>query len=195
MRRQGPATDPLDALFSPRTVAIVGASADSAKWGHILAQRALASPGDRSVLLVNRHGGEVLGHPTYASAQAAVAAYERPVDLAVVCVPAVGFVESVADAVAAGARAIVAITAGLSEAGAEGALLEAEALAIARGAGTVLVGPNCLGIVDTTTGLQLAHAVLPAGDVAVLSQSGNLVLDLAGPVSYTHLTLPTILRV
>ncbi len=42
-----------------------------------------------------------------------------------------------------------------------------------------LVGPNCLGVVDTTTGLQLAHAVLPAGDVAVLSQSGNLVLDLA----------------
>ena len=44
----------------------------------------------------------------------------------------------------------------------------------------MLVGPNCLGVVDTTTGLQLAHAVLPAGDVAVLSQSGNLVLDLAG---------------
>ena len=87
---------------------------------------------------------------------------------------------SVTDAVAAGARAIVAITAGLSEAGAEGARLEAEALAIARAAGAVLVGPNCLGIVDTTTGLQLAHAVLPAGDVAVLSQSGNLVLDLAG---------------
>ena len=87
---------------------------------------------------------------------------------------------SVTDAVAAGARAIVAITAGLSEAGAEGARLEAEALAIARGAGAVLVGPNCLGVVDTTTGLQLAHAVLPAGDVAVLSQSGNLVLDLAG---------------
>ena len=48
-----------------------------------------------------------------------------------------------------------------------------------RAAGAVLVGPNCLGVVDTTTGLQLAHAVLPAGDVAVLSQSGNLVLDLA----------------
>ena len=44
----------------------------------------------------------------------------------------------------------------------------------------MLVGPNCLGVVDTTTGIQLAHAVLPAGDVAVLSQSGNLVLDLAG---------------
>ncbi len=180
MRRQGPATDPLDALFSPRTVAIVGASADSAKWGHILARRALSSPGDRRVLLVNRQGGEVLGHPTYPSARAAAAAHEQPVDLAVLCVPVHSFVASVTDAVAAGARAIVAITAGLSEAGAGGARLEAEALAIARAAGAVLVGPNCLGVVDTTTGLQLAHAVLPAGDVAVLSQSGNLVLDLAG---------------
>jgi acyl-CoA synthetase (NDP forming) len=176
----GAGTDPLDALFAPRTVAIVGASADSAKWGHILAQRALASPGDRTVLLVNQHGGEVLGLPTYPSAQAAAAAHERPVDLAVLCVPVHSFVASVTDAVVAGARAIVAITAGLSEAGPEGARLEAEALEVARSAGTLLVGPNCLGIVDTTTGLQLAHAVLPAGDVAVLSQSGNLVLDLAG---------------
>src|SRR4029078_8862381 len=62
VRRQGPSAassaagpDPLDALFAPRTVAIVGASADTAKWGHIIAQRALSSPGDRTVLLVNRH--------------------------------------------------------------------------------------------------------------------------------------------
>ena len=176
MRRQGA----LDALFSPRTVAIVGASADSAKWGHILTQRALASPGDRTVLLVNRNGGDVLGRPTYPSAQAAATEHDLRIDLAVLCVPASAFVASVADAVAAGARAIVAITAGLSETGAEGARLEAEALAVARGAGAVLLGPNCLGVVDTTTGLQLAHAVLPAGDVAVVSQSGNLVLDLAG---------------
>ncbi len=132
------------------------------------------------MLLVNKHGGEVLGHPTYPSARAAASAHGRAVDLAVVCVPAGSFVASVSDAVAAGARAIVAITAGLSEAGGDGARLEEEALAIARGAGAVLVGPNCLGVVDTTTGLQLAHALLPPGDVAVLSQSGNLVLDLAG---------------
>src|SRR5262245_15419445 len=180
VRRQGSpgASAPAswDALFAPRTVAIVGASADSAKWGHILSQRALASPGDRTVLLVNRRGGDVLGRPTHPTARAAADAHGRPVDLAVLCVPASGFVAAVGDAVAAGARAIVGITAGLSETGAEGARIEGEALALARGAGAALLGPNCLGIVDTGTGLQLAHAVLPAGDVAVLSQSGNLVL-------------------
>ena len=158
----------------------MGASDDSTKWGHIIARRALSSRGDRTVLLVNRRGGEVLGEPAYPSAEAAASARDLRVDLAVLCVPAEGFVASMSDAVAAGARAIVGITAGLSEASAEGARLEAEALAIARAAGAVLIGPNSLGVVDTTTRLQLAHAVLPPGDVAVLSQSGNLVLDLAG---------------
>ena len=173
-------TDRLEALFSPHTVAVVGASNDTAKWGHIIAGRALASPGDRTVLLVSRRGEDVLGVRTHATAAAAAAAYDLRVDLAVLCVPAGGFVAAVTDAVAAGARAIVAITAGLAETGAEGARVEAEGLAIAGDAGAVLVGPNCLGIVDTATGLQLAPALLPAGDVAVLSQSGNLALDLAG---------------
>ncbi len=87
---------------------------------------------------------------------------------------------TVTEAVAAGARAVVAITAGLAELGADGARLEAEAVAAARAGGAVLVGPNCLGIADTGAGLQLSHGLLPAGSVTVLSQSGNLVLDLAG---------------
>jgi acyl-CoA synthetase (NDP forming) len=174
------AADRMEALFSPRTVAVVGASADPAKWGHIIARRALASSGGPRVLLVSHRSDEVLGVPTHRSAKSAAAAHDLPVDLAVLCVPADGFVDSVADAVAAGARAIVAITAGLGEVGAEGARREAEAVSIARDAGAVLVGPNCLGVVDTTTGLHLAPTELPAGDVAVLSQSGNLGLDLAG---------------
>ncbi len=179
-----PASPPLppdrfEALFSPRTVAVVGASNDPAKWGHVVARRALASREDRTVLLVSRRGAEVLGVATHASAEAAAAAHDLRVDLAVLCVPAAGFVAAVADAVAAGARAIVAITAGLSESDAEGARREAEGVAIARDSGAVLVGPNCLGVVDTASGLHLAPA-FPAGDVALLSQSGNLALDVAG---------------
>ncbi len=169
----------LTALFDPRSVAVVGASSDPSKWGHILSRRALASGARRPVALVNRGGTEVLGRATYPSLAAAAAGLGEPVDLVVVCVPATAFVATVGEAVAAGARAVVAITAGLSELGAEGARAEAEAVAMARAAGAVLVGPNCLGIADTGADLQLSHAVLPAGEVAVLSQSGNLVLDLA----------------
>jgi acyl-CoA synthetase (NDP forming) len=169
----------LAALFEPRSIAVVGASSDPAKWGHILSKRALASALDRPVALVNRSGTDVLGQPTYPSLTAAREGLGVPMDLVVLCVPATAFVETVSDAVAAGARAIVGITAGLSETGPDGARIEAEAVAVARAGGAVLVGPNCLGIADTGTGVQLSHAVLPAGEVAVLSQSGNLVLDLA----------------
>ncbi len=173
----------LEALFSPGSVAVVGVGNDPAKWGHIIARRALAAPGDRPVLIVSRGSTEVLGVRTHPTVQAAAAAHGAGVDLVVLCVPADGFVSAVSDAVAAGARAIVAITAGLAEAGAEGARREADAVAIARAGGAAMVGPNCLGVVDTTSGLHLAPGLLPPGDVAVLSQSGNLVLDLAGLMS------------
>jgi acyl-CoA synthetase (NDP forming) len=170
----------LTALFEPRAVAVVGASSDPAKWGHILSKRALESGSTRPVALVNRAGIEVLGRPTYSSLADARVGLGEPLDLVVVCVPATAFAATVVEAVAVGARAVVGITAGLSELGADGARAEAEAVAVVRAAGAVLVGPNCLGIADTGADLQLCHAVLPPGEVAVLSQSGNLVLDLAG---------------
>ncbi len=160
-------------------MAIVGASNDPTKWGNILSRRALESGAQRPVVLVNRAGTEVLGRPTHLSLAEATRALGQPVDLVVLCVPATAFLATVGEAVGAGARAVVAITAGLSELGAEGADIEAQAVALARSAGVVLVGPNCLGVADTGSGLQLSHAVLPPGEITVLSQSGNLVLDLA----------------
>jgi len=110
------------------------------------------------VLLVNRRGAEVLGRRTHRTLAEARDELGEPLDLVVVCVPAGELVRAIADAVGAGARSLVRL---------------------ARSAGAVLVGPNCLGMVDTSTQLQLSHDVLPVGAVAVLSQSGNVVLDLA----------------
>ena len=171
-----------DVLFDPRTVTVVGASDDPAKWGNILARRALLSAGRRPVALVNRRGVDVLGHRTHTTLEQArehLARRGERVDLVLLCVPATELVRTVAAAVDAGARSLVAITAGLSELGAAGARVEQEAVRLARAAGVVLVGPNCLGVVDTSTDLQLSHDLLPPGAVTVLSQSGNLVLDLA----------------
>jgi acyl-CoA synthetase (NDP forming) len=164
----------LGALFDPASVAIVGASDDSAKWGHHLARQALSAASDRPVHLVNRRGGTVLGRPSITSLRDA----EGGADLVAICVPASGFLEAVDDALAAGARAIVAITAGLSESSDEGRELEAEAVRRVRAAGAVMVGPNCLGVVDTSTALLLASEPFAVGSVAVLSQSGNLVIDV-----------------
>ena len=126
----------LTALFEPRSIAVVGASSDPAKWGHILSKRALASgsgrPG-RAGEPGRRRGARASPRtPRWRTARDGLG---QPVDLVVLCVPATAFVATVGEAVAAGARAVVAITAGLSELGAEGARAEAEAVAVARAGG------------------------------------------------------------
>ena len=126
------------------------------------------------VQLVNRSGGEILGRPTVAS----VGELEAPVDLAVIAVPEAGFEDAVDGVLAKGARAIVAITAGLGEVGAAGRPREDALIARVRAAGAVLVGPNCLGLVDNTTGTYLSSNQFAPGNVAVLSQSGNLAIEL-----------------
>ena len=162
------------ALFDPRSVAVIGASDDTAKWGNNLARHLLSVDHPRTVHLVNRRGGTVLGRPALISLVDA----GEPVELVAICVPISGFLDAVDDALAAGAQAIVAITAGFSETDEAGAALEAEAVRRVRDAGAVLVGPNCLGLIDTTTDLLLSSEPFAAGEIAVLSQSGNLVIDV-----------------
>ncbi len=164
----------LTALFDPAAIAVVGASTDPAKWGNAVALQALRGSHRHRVQLVNRSGGEILGKPTVAS----VDELDGPVDLAVIAVPEAGFEDAVDGVLAKGARAIVAITAGLGEAGAEGRAREEALIARVRDAGAVLVGPNCLGLVDNTTATYLSSNQFAPGDVAVLSQSGNLAIEL-----------------
>jgi len=182
-------------LFDPSSVTVVGASSAPTKWGNILSRRALESSGGRPTLLVNRRGTDVLGHRTHRTVQAARDDAGVPVDLVVLCVPAPQLVGSVTDALAAGARSLVVITAGLSEMGADAAHTEHEVVRLARASGAVLVGPNCLGLVDTSTELQLSHDILPAGEVAVLSQSGNLALDLAALLAERNLGISRFVSV
>ncbi|MEV0262902.1 acetate--CoA ligase family protein [Streptomyces sp. NPDC050617] len=165
----------LDALFSPRAVAVVGASDDQSKYGNWISVQALRMSGERPVHLVNRRGGPVLGRPAHRS----LADVPGPVDLVVIAVPAAGFEAAVEEALAVGARAIVGITAGFGELGADGKAREAALAERVRGAGAVLLGPNCLGVLDSTTGLYLASNPLPAGPVGLISQSGNMALELS----------------
>jgi acetate---CoA ligase (ADP-forming) len=164
----------LATLFDPATIAVVGASADPAKWGNAVALQALRGADRHRVQLVNRNGGEILGQPAIAS----IAELDGPIDLAVIAVPEAGFEDAVDGVLAKGARAIVAITAGLGEAGASGRAREDALIARVRDAGALLVGPNCLGLVDNTTATYLSSNHFAPGDIAVLSQSGNLAIEL-----------------
>ncbi|MGW7823801.1 acetate--CoA ligase family protein [Streptomyces puniciscabiei] len=164
----------LSALFDPVSVAVVGASDDPAKYGHAIAAQALRANGRRPVHLVNRRGGTVLGK----TAAPTLSAIGDVVDLAVVSVPAAAFEDAVDEALRCGARAIVAITAGFAETGEAGRTRQQAVAERVRAAGAVLVGPNCLGLADNTTDLFLTSDTFTPGGVALLSQSGNLALEL-----------------
>jgi acetate---CoA ligase (ADP-forming) len=162
-------------LFNPRSVAILGASNDPAKWGNRLALGALRGEGSRAVYLVNRNGGEILERQAYPT----LADLPEAPELVVLSVPAEGFEDAVEASLAAGAKALVGITTGLGETGDEGRAREAAIVERVRKAGAVLLGPNCLGIFDSATSLDLGWSELQGGSVGLVSQSGNLALELA----------------
>lgn len=153
---------------------MVGASDDESKYGNWIGRQALRTRARRPVYLVNRRGESVLGEKAYRT----LADVPEPVDLVVIAVPAAAFEQAVTDALAAGARAIVGISAGFAELGAEGERRQAAVVARVRDAGAVLVGPNCLGVMDSTSGLFLTSDPVPEGPVGLISQSGNVALEL-----------------
>lgn len=162
-------------LFDPRSVAVLGASNDPAKWGQWVAAGALRGAHRREVWLVNRKGGEILGRPAYRSLD------ELPgqPELVVVVLPADAFEEAIDSSLAAGAHAIVAITAGLGELGEEGVAREKAAVERVRAAGAVMLGPNCLGVYDAASELDLGSSEFTPGSLGIISQSGNLAIELA----------------
>jgi acyl-CoA synthetase (NDP forming) len=164
----------LTSLFEPKTLAIVGVSADPGKWGYWFARDAARGAHRRRVYLVGRNGGEVHGMPVHRS----LAELPEAPELVVLSVPADGLEVAVEDSLAAGARALVAIAAGFAELGEEGAARERALVERVRAAGAVLVGPNCLGLVDGAAELQLASTPLPAGPIGFVSQSGNVLLEI-----------------
>lgn len=163
----------LDCLFDPRSIAIVGASDNPDKYGNWLAQRALRA--NRPAHLVNAARATVLGVPTVRTLRD----INGQVDLVVLAVPASGFAAAVEDALAVGARAIVAITSGLGELGGEHLRAQQRMVGQVRDAGAVLLGPNCFGLLDHSTGLDVCANDLPSGSVALISQSGNVAIDIA----------------
>jgi acetate---CoA ligase (ADP-forming) len=162
-------------LFEPRSVAIVGASNDPAKWGQWFARGALRGEHRRAVYLVNRRGGEILGRRAYRGLEELPEAPE----LVVLSVPAASFEETVDASLASGARAIVAIAAGLGESSGEGRQREQAVVERVRAAGAVLLGPNCLGVYDAAAELNLGSDEFTPGSIGVISQSGNLALELS----------------
>jgi acetyltransferase len=162
---------PLDPIFRPASVAVIGASERQGSVGRQILWNLLSSPFGGAVFPVNPKHRHVLGIQAFPS----VKAIPEPVSLAVVSTPAETVPGVIAECVEVGVPAAIIISAGFKEFGERGRALEAEIAHLVRGRMRV-VGPNCLGVMNPTRGLNatFAQSIARPGNVAFLSQSGAL---------------------
>ncbi len=170
----------LESLLNPQSVAVVGASTNPTKLGYLVLDNIIKYGYQGQIYPINPKAKEILEHTCYPS----VASVPGPVDMAVIVVPAKFVAGVMQDCGEKGVGAAIVITAGFRETGAEGRQMEREVLEIAREHGIRIVGPNVLGVINTTNSLNASFAAgMPEkGRISFMSQSGALctgILDWA----------------
>jgi len=170
----------LEEFFSPRSVAVLGASTDEQKLGHTVLKNVIQYGYKGKVFPINPRAESVLGLPAFRD----VLAVPEPVDLAIMVVPPEAVIGAARQCAEKGVRGLIVITAGFREIGPEGAQREKELVDVVRRSGMRLLGPNVLGLIDTHSRLNASFAArMPMeGNISFLSQSGALctaILDWA----------------
>lgn len=162
----------LNAIFSPKNVAVIGATERPGSVGRTILWNLISSPFGGAVFPVNPTRSSVLGIRAYPS----VAALPEPVDLAVIVTPANSVPGVIQECIDAGIKGAIIISAGFKEAGPKGEELERQILEKARKVGMRIIGPNCLGVMRPLYGLNatFASAMARPGNVGFISQSGAL---------------------
>ncbi|WP_086785930.1 acetate--CoA ligase family protein [Streptomyces caniscabiei] len=168
-------TTDLTPLLAPEGVVVIGASRQPGKLGAAMARSLASFPGARALVNARRPDP---AEGVYASVAEAAAHTDGRLDLAVLCVPASGCAQALAEAAAAGCRAALVCAGGFGEAGPEGAEYAEELRRVARETGVRLLGPNTSGFFAPHVGLTAsfvpAAGQLPAGDIAVVAASGGV---------------------
>lgn len=164
--------DPLNYIFSPKTVAVIGATETHGSVGRTLLWNLVSNPFGGVVFPVNPKRSSVLGIKAYAS----IADVPEKVDLAVVVTPATSVPKIVEECVDCGVKGMIIISAGFKELGAPGIELERQILEQAKRSSMRIIGPNCLGVMNPISGLNATFGGVMArpGNVAFISQSGAL---------------------
>jgi len=168
----GPLTS-LAPFFAPHGIAVVGASNDPTKLGYGLARNLVQSNFQGEVHFVNPRGGILLGRPIITS----IERIPDPVDLAILLIPAPAVPAALEECARRGIRAVVIGSGGFRETGPDGETLEKECLRIAEENRMRLIGPNCIGLLDTHLPLDATFLPPPGplpGDVAFISHSGAI---------------------
>jgi acetyltransferase len=158
------------AVFNPRSVALLGASAKPGKLGQVL-MRNLADGYPGTLLPINPTETEIMGYPAKARLQDA----PQPIDLAVIALPPEACVAAMRDCAEVGVGAALVLSAGFAEVGDEGRALQEAMLAEARAGKVRIIGPNCFGLYNCNLGLNASMGLgLPpkGGNISLVTQSG-----------------------
>jgi acetyltransferase len=180
---------PLDNIFAPKSVAVIGATETPGSVGRTIVWNLISSTFGGTIYPVNPKRASILGIKAYPS----LADVPEVVDLIVVVTPAKTIPGIIKDAVDLGVKSAIIISAGFKETGPEGAELERQILEHAQRGGMRIIGPNCLGVMSPVSGLNATFATTIArrGSVGFISQSGALctaILDwsLRENVGFSH---------
>lgn len=163
----------LDEFFAPRGVAVIGASQTPSKLGYAVARNLIISGYTGALHWVNPRGGELFGRPIYPD----VARVPDPVDLAMILIPAAAVPQALKACAERGIRAAIVGSGGFREVGPEGAELERQCLEVVEAHDIRVIGPNCIGLLDTHLPLDTTFLPLPGpipGDIAFISHSGAI---------------------
>jgi len=166
----------LQAFFAPRTVAVIGASATSGKVGNAVVSNMLAAGFKGRLFPVNPKGGTIAGLPVCRT----IGELPGGIDLAVFAVPRDHVLPAFEELAGRGLKSAIVLSAGFRETGREGFLLERQLADLARRHAVALLGPNCLGMMNTAHGINATFSAAhpQAGNVAFCSQSGALCLAI-----------------
>lgn len=163
---------PLDAIFAPKNVAVIGATEKPGSVGRTLLWNLISNPFGGTVFPVNPKRSNVLGVKAYPN----IASVPEPVDLVIVATPASTVPGVIRECVDAGVKGAIIISAGFKEVGERGIQLEQQILKEARRNQMRIIGPNCLGVMNPVSGLNatFANKMAQPGNVGFISQSGAL---------------------
>ncbi len=167
----------LDAVFSPKTVAVVGASNDPTKWGGTLMNNILSGDFPGVIYPINPRSDRVFGLPAFSS----LAELPEVPDLVLIAVPARLVPDLMEECGTLGVRGVVVISSGFSEVSEEGAALERVVAEIASRHGMAMIGPNCMGVMSSWSRFYATGAIImhpETGPGSFISQSGNMGIQL-----------------
>lgn len=183
----------MEFLLYPKSIAVIGASRTPGKVGHEILVNLVEGGFQGQIIPVNPSAEEVLGLKCLPD----LTAHPGAVDLSVIAVPAASVPPAVESSIKAGAKAVAVVTAGFGEVGPDGARMQVEIKRLCSTAGVRLLGPNCLGLINThhRMNASFSRRMPSMGDISVLSQSGAVCTAMLDWATARHLGLAKVVSI